>query len=152
MDGSIESSADGEVEGECRGIEGRQWCGVSAWEREWNGSQGSDGGAVDNIRAFKGELRECKGGVDSRVGEMISFGVGCNGAFIVVNEGVANERVLEAIEGVAVMHHACWVVDKGEVVSKELLGNAADLVNVSSVVEQLLHGVAVTEPIEVGAP
>ena len=85
MDGSIESSADGEVEGECRGIEGRWQCGVSAWEREWNGSRGSDGGAVDNIRAFKGELRECKGGVDSRVGEMISFSVGCDGAFIVAN-------------------------------------------------------------------
>ena len=152
MDGSIESSADGEVEGECRGIEGRQWCGVSAWEQEWNGSQSSDGGAVDNIRAFKGELRECKGGVDSRAGEMISFGVGCNGVFIVANEGVTNEGVIEMVEGIAVMHHVCRVVDEGEVVSKELLGDVADLVNVSSVVEQLLHGVAVAEPIEVGAP
>ena len=80
------------------------------------------------------------------------LGVGCDGAFIVANEGVANERVVVADEGVAVMHHACRAVDKGEVVSKELLGDVADLVNVSSVVEQLLHGVAVTEPIEVGAP
>ena len=92
-------------------------------------------------------MRECKGGVDSRVGEMISFSVGCDGAFIVVNEGV-----VEAVEGVTVAHHACRVVDKGEVVSKELLGNAADLADVPGVVEQLLHGVAVTEPIEVGAP
>ena len=152
MDGSIESSADGEVEGECRGIEGRWQCGVSAWEREWNGSRGSDGGAVDNIRAFKGELRECKGGVDSRAGEMISFGVGCDGVCIVANEGVTNEGVVETVEGITVAHHACRAVDEGEVVSKELLGDVADLVNVSSVVEQLLHGVAVTEPIEVGAP
>ena len=149
MDGSVESSADREIEGECRGIEGRRQCGVNAWEWEWNGSQGSDSGAVDGIRAFKGKLRECKGGVDSRAGEMISFGVGCDGAFIVANEGVANEGVIEMVEGIAVMHHACRVVDKGEVVSKELLGDA---VNVSGVVEQLLHGVAVAEPIEVGAP
>ena len=152
MDGSIESSADGEVEGECRGIEGRWRCGVSAWEREWNGSRSSDSGAVDNIRAFKGELRECKGGVDSRAGEMISFSVGCNGAFIVMNEGVANEGVIEMVMGITVTHHVRRAVDKGEVVSKELLGDVADLVNVSSVVEQLLHGVAVAEPIEVGAP
>ena len=83
---------------------------------------------------------------------MISFSVGCDGAFIIANEGVANEGVMEMVEGVAVVHHACRAVDEGEVVSKELLGDAADLVNVSSVVEQLLHGVAVTEPIEVGAP
>ena len=83
---------------------------------------------------------------------MISFSVGCDGAFIVTNEGVTNEGVIEMVEGVAVTHHARRVVNEGEVVSKELLGNAADLVNISSVVEQLLHGVAVAEPIEVGAP
>ena len=118
MDGSIESSADGEVEGECRGIEGRQLCGVNAWEREWNGSRGSDGGAVDDIGAFKGELREHKGGVDSRAGEMISFGVDCDGAFIVMNEGVANEGVVEMVEGITVAHHVRRAVDEGEVVSK----------------------------------
>ena len=152
MDGSRESSADGEIDRECKGIEGRRQCGVNAWEQEWNGSRGSDGGAVNDIGAFKGELRECKGGVDSRAGEMISFVVGCNGAFIVTNEGVTNEGVIETVEGITVTHHARRVVDKGEVVTKELLGNATDLVNVSSVVKQLLHGVAVTEPIEVGAP
>ena len=62
-------------------------------------------------------MREHKGGVDSRAGKMISFGAGCDGAFIVVNEGVTNERVVEAVEGVTVVHHVHRVVYEGEVVT-----------------------------------
>ena len=43
---------------------------------------------------------------------MIGFGVGSNGAFIITNEGV-----IEAVEGITVMHHVCRAVYEGEVVT-----------------------------------
>ena len=62
--------------------------------------------------AFKGELRECGGGINCGVGEVIGFSVGSNGVFVITNEGV-----IEAVEGITVAHYACRVVYEGEMVT-----------------------------------
>jgi hypothetical protein len=63
-----------------------------------------------------------------------------------------SEVVVEAGEGVNVAHHAGRAVDDGEMVTEEVLGPPADLMDLDVVLQDLLDGTAVAEPVEKGAP
>ena len=55
-------------------------------------------------------------------------------------------------KGINVPHHPTWTMDTGEAVTKEFLGPATDLVDISSIFNNFLDGAAITDPIKVNTP
>ena len=63
-----------------------------------------------------------------------------------------DKRVTKTVEGVDVGHHAGGAVKDAKVVTKEFLGQATYLMKWAFVIEHVLCGVAIAEPVKVGAP
>jgi hypothetical protein len=91
--------------------------------------------------------RKSGGAVDSWAGGVIVKVVGADASFVNSNKGV-----IEVAEGVDVAHHARRSMHKCKVVAKQFLRQVTNLVNITRVFKELLHGVTVTEPVEVGTP
>ena len=63
-----------------------------------------------------------------------------------------DKRVAKAVEGIDIGHHAGRTVKDAKVVTKEFLGQATYLMKWAFVTEHVLCGVAIAEPVKVGAP
>ena len=79
---------------------------------------------------------------ESFVSDEEAVNVGCG-------EGV---EVAAAVEGVDVDHHGGMAVDCGPMISENFLRPAAELVAGSAVCSDLLNGIAIANPVEVGSP
>jgi hypothetical protein len=65
---------------------------------------------------------------------------------------LVDQWVVEAVQAVHVAHHTGWAMHEGEMITKQLLGNPAYLVDITIIFKHFSEGNAVAYPIKVYSP